>query len=220
MYCVYLTIYKGEKLPRRYIGSCKISRIRSGYNGSISSKKWSTIYKYEQTNNKHLFKTRILSVHETSVSALNEELRLHLAYDVVQSKDFMNESLARVNGFFGRDVSGENNPMYGSNRSGEKHEGGENISRGLKNYYSSERSLSHRESTRKRLLENPISTPEILANNIRLWKERGRNVGEKNPMFGKVGKLKGKTLYNNGVVVRAFFPGEAPEGWSKGRIPK
>lgn len=220
MYCVYITIYRGDKLPRRYIGSCKISRIESGYNGSISSKKWSTSYKYEQENNKHLFKSRILSVHETSISALNEELRLHLKYNVIHSTNYINESLARPNGFFGRDVSGANNPMYGSNRSGEKHKGGENISHGLKNYYSSERSITHRESTRKRVLEKPMATPEIIANNKRTWKEQGRNIGDKNGMFGKLGKLKGKTLYNNGIIVNAFFPDDVPEGWIRGRIPK
>ena len=33
---------------------------------------------------------------------------------MVKSTDYMNESLARVNGFFGRDTSGENHPRYGT----------------------------------------------------------------------------------------------------------
>ena len=32
---------------------------------------------------------------------------------MVKNNDYMNESFAKINGFFGRDVSGKNNPMHG-----------------------------------------------------------------------------------------------------------
>ena len=112
-YCTYLTIYFGDKLPRRYIGSTKITRIKAGYNGSVSSKKWGSIYREEQTKNKHLFRTRILTVHETDTEARLEELRLQKKYNVVRDNSYFNESFSRPNGYFGRDVSGQNNPMYG-----------------------------------------------------------------------------------------------------------
>ena len=50
------------------------------------------------------------------------------------------------------------------------------------------------------------------------WKKNGRGKGEKNGMFGKTGKLKGKKLYNNGVEVRAFEENKQPHGWVLGRI--
>jgi hypothetical protein len=111
-FCVYLTIYYGTLLPRRYIGSSRIEKIMKGYNGSIKSKKWSKIFSIEQRNNKHLFKTRVLSVHKTRIEATKQELFIQKKYDVVKNEKYINESFASPNGFFGRDVSGKNNPMY------------------------------------------------------------------------------------------------------------
>lgn len=119
MYCVYLTVYFGDKLPRRYIGSAKVERIKLGYNGSIKSKKYKDIYCEEQTKNKHLFKTKVLSLHHSQEDAIREELRLQIKYDVVKSQLYMNMSLACVSGCFGRDISGENHPMSNKHHSDE-----------------------------------------------------------------------------------------------------
>lgn len=112
MYCVYLTVYFGNKLPKRYIGSSSVERVKSGYNGSIKSKKYKSIYLKEQIENKQLFKTRILSMHNNLEDAILEELRLHMKYNVVKSPNYMNMSYAQPNGFFGRDISGKNHPFY------------------------------------------------------------------------------------------------------------
>lgn len=177
MYCVYLTLYFGNMLPRRYIGSCKLEKIKNGYNGSVSSKKYKKIYEEEQRNNKHLFKTRVLSVHETGVEAREKELDLHINYDVVLSEKYFNESLAQPKGFFGRGVSGENNPMYGRSRKGEKHKGGENISKSLREFFKSDKGLEEREKRSKRL------------------------AGENNPMYGKTHteeeRIKRSIAYSN-----------------------
>lgn len=119
MYCVYLTVYFGDKLPRRYIGSTKIERISQGYNGSIKSKKYKSVYLEEQAENKHLFKTRILSTHSSHEEAINEELRLHVKYNVVKSDKYMNMSLASPTGCFGRDTFGSNHPMYNKSHDAE-----------------------------------------------------------------------------------------------------
>ena len=84
MYVTYLTIYFGDKLPRRYIGSTSRRNIERGYNGSVSSKKYKEVYKQERKENKHLFKTRILSSFPTRKEALEEELRLQIKYNVVK----------------------------------------------------------------------------------------------------------------------------------------
>lgn len=112
-FCVYLTEYSGDKLPSKYIGSTSIKNINKGYCGSIYSKRWKDIFKLEIKENRHLFTVKILSEHSTRIEALDEELRLHKLYDVVKSNDYINQSYARKNGFFGRDVSGELNPMFG-----------------------------------------------------------------------------------------------------------
>jgi len=111
-YVVYLTMYNGDKMPKWYIGSSNQTKVSEGYNGSISSKKYKNTYINEQKQNKSLFKTRILSYHLTRKDALIEELRVQKIHKVVRNDRYINMSYASINGFFGRDVSGENNPMY------------------------------------------------------------------------------------------------------------
>lgn len=116
-YCVYLTTYKGSLLPKYYIGSTTVKKIKSNkYFGSISSKKWKNTFKNELKNNSQLFYIEILSYHNSRKDALEEELKIQIENNVVKSNDYMNESLAIVNGMFGRDVKGEYNPMFGKKR--------------------------------------------------------------------------------------------------------
>jgi hypothetical protein len=187
MYCVYLTIYFGDKLPRRYIGSCRTVNIDQGYNGSVSSKKYKDTYDSERLANPYLFKTRILSSgYETDYDARIEELRLQKKYNVVKSKDYMNESYAIPNGFFGRDVSGKSNPMYGKSRKGEKHKGGENISASLRYLYNhTEKGKLLREQYSKRLSgkSNPMYGKTHTDEEKK--KRSKRYSGKGNPMYGR-----------------------------------
>jgi len=115
IYCTYLTTYKGNKLPMFYIGSTKTDNItKNNYKGSVSSKKYSLLWGKELKENPHLFVTKIISYHKTDEEAREMELLFHRALNVVKSPLYVNMSEARVNGFFGRDVSGKNNPRYGS----------------------------------------------------------------------------------------------------------
>ena len=219
MYCVYITYYKGDKLPPKYIGSSSLEKIENGYRGSVYSSEYRETWENELKNNPHLFETKVISKHETRKSALDEELRLQKENNVVRSDEWMNKSYAIPNGFFGMDVSGSRNPMYGKSRKGEKHKGGENISSSLQDFFSDpERSKNHRENSRKMMIENnPSHNPEIISQNKRKWKEMGRNVGKKNGMYGKTSPMKGKKLYNNGSVTKSFEEGKQPAGWVKGR---
>jgi hypothetical protein len=115
-YCVYLTIYFGDMLPKRYVGSSKLKTVLAGYNGTVKSKKYKSTYREEQENNKALFKTRPISYHSTREEALIEELRLQIKYDVVKSDKYMNMAYANPNGCFGRNMSGESHPSYGKTR--------------------------------------------------------------------------------------------------------
>jgi len=116
-YCVYKVTYNGNLLPRYYIGSTSIKKVNSGkYFGSITSKKWKDVFKNEVLNNSDLFSIEILSKHILRADALKEELNLQILNNVVKSGDYMNESLASINGMFGRDVKGKNNPMFGKKR--------------------------------------------------------------------------------------------------------
>ena len=114
-YVTYLVTYLGDKLPKFYIGSTSEERALSGkYFGSISSKRYKDIFSKEKSENPYLFSIEILSYHENREDALSEELKIQLELNVVKSNEYMNESFARVNGFFGRDTSGENHPQYGN----------------------------------------------------------------------------------------------------------
>lgn len=113
IYCTYVTTYLGNKLPPFYIGSSSVERVNSGYRGSIKSKKWSGIFYNELKENPHLFFTEIIKTFDDKKSAVEYELQLQIANDVVKSKWFFNESLARDFGWHGMNNKGEANPVFG-----------------------------------------------------------------------------------------------------------
>ena len=115
-FCVYLTIYKGHKMPPFYIGSSSVSKVREGYRGSVSSKKWKTIFREELKNNPSLFDTHILITTSTRRFAMKIERHLHIINDVIISPFFINEAINTKNGMFGRDVSGVLHPLFGRAR--------------------------------------------------------------------------------------------------------
>ncbi len=121
MYCVYLVSYKGSNHPPYYIGSTSIEKIQNGYLGSPKSIKWINILK-EEMKNKDLYEVSILQTTKTRKKAIDIELKIQKHFEVVKSDLFWNESYASPNGFFGRDVSGKNNPMYGKDWRVEKTE--------------------------------------------------------------------------------------------------
>lgn len=113
-FCVYLTTYLGNKLPPFYIGSSSVDKVlNENYHGTVLSKKYKSIWQSELKVNRHLFKTKIIAFAATREAALTIEYRLQKAQNVVESSMFINMSFATINGYFGRDVAGPNNPMYG-----------------------------------------------------------------------------------------------------------
>jgi hypothetical protein len=70
------------------------------------------IWNTELRNNPHLFKTQVISTHDTRQSALAKEAALQQKLNVVKSSMYVNQAIAQVYGYAGRDVSGTNNPMY------------------------------------------------------------------------------------------------------------
>lgn len=210
-YCVYLTVYFGTLLPKRYIGSSSVKKISNGYNGSVSSKKWKDIYINEQRNNKQLFKTRILSLHETRDDALINELKIHQKYDVINSPIYMNESYARQNGFFGRDVSGSTNPMYGKSRRGEIHNNGENISKGLKKFYNSDRGILQKYKISQ--LFSAENNPMYGKRHTDEWKIQKSNnmLGNKHPLYGKNRSEETRLKISNTRKQRSVVP------WNKSK---
>ena len=218
MYCVYVTTYSGKLLPKYYVGSTSLKRLKEGYRGSVSSFEYSRIWNDELISNPELFDVEIISKHKTRKNALKAELNFQIKNDVVDSEEWINKSLAIEDGFFGMNVSGKNNPMFGKSRKGEKHKGGHNISKGLQKYYSSEKSKKTRELfSRKMSQNNPSKNPKIMIRIKETWKINERNVGNKNGMYGKKSPMNGKKLYNDGNVTKAFVENKQPKGWNVGR---
>lgn len=119
IYCTYLTIYKGNKLPPFYIGSSTVKNVESGYHGSVVSKKYKSIWNSELKKHPNLFKTKILSLHETGEEAREKELKFQRELNVVESTLYINMGYATVNGCFGISRKGKDNPMYGNGKFGE-----------------------------------------------------------------------------------------------------
>jgi len=101
MFCTYLTIYNGKFLPKWYIGSTSVEKINKGYRGSIRSKKYKFKWSQELKEHPELFKTVIIKIFETRKEALQSEYEYQVGCDVVKSEDYINQSLAIPNGFFG-----------------------------------------------------------------------------------------------------------------------
>jgi hypothetical protein len=119
MFCVYLTSYRGNKLPSFYIGSSSVDRVNNGYHGSVVSKKYKDIWQQELKNSPELFNTIIICTHSTRKEAHEKENKLQKALNVVKSTMYINMSFAQPNGYAGRDTSKENNPYYGKKHSPE-----------------------------------------------------------------------------------------------------
>lgn len=112
-FCVYLTAYRGNKLPPFYIGSSSTLKIYQGYRGSVGSKLYRRIWKDEIKNHPERFSTKIVAEYQTRLEALAREREFQIKLRVVDSPMYINQSLASKNGFFGRSVFGKNHPRFG-----------------------------------------------------------------------------------------------------------
>jgi len=97
MYVVYVTCYRGNRLPPFYIGYTSVSK---GYNGTVKSERYKAIWRQERVAHPELFKTIILSRHSTKDEALAREEFLQRFFDVPNNPMYVNMAIARV-GFRG-----------------------------------------------------------------------------------------------------------------------
>src|SRR3990172_9697303 len=93
MYCTYLTIYLGNKLPPFYIGYSLIEKIKKGYHGSVASQQYKTVWRQELKNHPEFFKTTILTIHETKEHAREREMSLQRAMNVIKNPMYINLSI-------------------------------------------------------------------------------------------------------------------------------
>jgi len=93
MYVVYITFYRGNKMPPFYIGYTDELKISKGYNGSVQSKRYKVLWRRERKDHPELFKTLILQLFETDVEAREREEFLHRFFDVANNPMFINMSI-------------------------------------------------------------------------------------------------------------------------------
>lgn len=175
-FVVYLTLYSGTKLPKWYIGSSYIKKINDGYNGSVKSKKYREIYNLEQTENKHLFKTRILSYHKTREQAIKEELRLQKKHSVIKNEYYINEGYAQINGSHGRNVKDELNPNYGNKWTDKQKQDLSDKKKGIKAWNKGKTNI-YSENTKTKMskaAEGKIIVKDKLGNNFKVDKTNSR----------------------------------------------
>lgn len=223
MYCVYLTIYTGNKLPPFYIGSSSVKKIEEGYHGSVSSKQYKNIWWKEIKNTPHLFITKIISLHKTRQEATEKEYKLQVSLNIMKkSTMYINRAVANVNGYFGRNVSGELNPMYSKKnltygkfvrskytlkKMSEASSGSNNANYG-----------THRSEEIKRKIA--ISNTGQIRSSLTRKKLSISKSGEKHPNYGKTSGNAGKRykwitneIFNQHISINDPIP----EGWRKGR---
>lgn len=94
IYCTYLTIYSGNKLPPFYIGYKNLKTLEKGYHGTVTSQMYKTIWEDELKNNPHLFKTKILTMHKNRDEAKLKETYFQKAFQVNKNPMYINRHIS------------------------------------------------------------------------------------------------------------------------------
>lgn len=174
IYCVYLTIYRGNKLPPFYIGSTSLENISKGYHGSVASKKFKLIWKTELKENPELFQTKIIKTFENRTDAYSWEEKIHKKLNVLCNNLYINQSMAyHTFTNYGRKISFETSKKFSKRVPWNK---------GKKNIYS-ENTLQKMRSHRRGKKLKPLSD-ETKAK-LSIPNPKKGNSGDKNGMFGK-----------------------------------
>ena len=97
IYCTYLTIYRGNKLPPFYVGYTSLHKLQKGYTGTVSSKIYQHIWKNELKNHPELFTTKILSYHNTKDEALRKEFIILTSLKVHKNSLYINQNCGGIN---------------------------------------------------------------------------------------------------------------------------
>lgn len=231
MFCTYLIIYHGNKLPKFYLGSTTVEKLENGYRGSVSSLRYGKIWNKEVENNSHLFSYKIISLHKNRKEAFDKELKLQLLLKVRNNPLYANMGYAAPNGCFGFSYSGKehwsrqpgkvhnwssNHPkgMLGKKHSKERNEYMSEIQLGDKNHFYGKK---HTEDTIKKISETN-KTPWI-TNGTESRKLKSNEVMPESWYFGRTISVESKKWINDCTVERQLIATEEiPAGWLKGRL--
>jgi len=204
IYCTYLTIYKGNKLPPFYIGSTSALKISEGYRGSVQSKKYKQIWLSELKDNPHLFETQILTTHTTREEALNREESMNHGKGMLGRKHSEKTKTQMSKNSYHRGRFGSNSPIYGRKHSDE-----------------SKRKMSFKNKGKKRTVEQSIRQSE---------RQKGRAAPNKGIPHTEECKRKislkaknrpkRKWITNNIIEQLISKEDKIPENYTNGRLKK
>ena len=100
MFVVYRIEYLGVLMPKYYLGSTSEDKLKSGYTGSVKSKKYKLLWKKESEENPQLFRYEILGKYDSRKAALDAEYDFQKFFNVVENPEYINMSFAKPDGFF------------------------------------------------------------------------------------------------------------------------
>lgn len=182
-------------------------RFKNNCHPSEFWSKYFTSSKYVLALKKELGDPDIIQIRKTfnSVSkAIKWEKKVLSRLKIFHSEKWLNKNIAGAI----KPQIGQENPMYGKSRTGEKHKGAINISNGLKKFYASEEGQKKKELMSKNFAgENNVMygkkhKPEFVEKMKKLMSGTG------NPMYGKSHseeikqKLRKTFIVNKTIVVK------------------
>jgi hypothetical protein len=89
-WCVYLTVYSGNKLPPFYVGYTAVHKVYNGYHGSVVSQQYQAIWEQEMAEHAELFRTIIVTRHSSKAEARMRETRFLRQLKVKTNPLFIN----------------------------------------------------------------------------------------------------------------------------------
>lgn len=93
MYCVYLTVYMGNKMPMFYVGYTRVDKLFVGYHGSVTSKQYREIWENELAEHPSLFKTKLLYIFNTKIEAARKEFYIQSKLKVDKNPLYINKGM-------------------------------------------------------------------------------------------------------------------------------
>jgi hypothetical protein len=90
-YCVYLTTYRGGRLPPFYIGYGLTSEVEAArYFGTVTSKLWKETWKKELAENLSAFRVFVIQKFDDQKDARDKEVSLQKKLNVVRNPLYVN----------------------------------------------------------------------------------------------------------------------------------
>lgn len=93
LWCCYLTVYMGNKLPPFYIGYTSLDKILKGYRGSVASKKYKHIWYKELKENPQLFEIHSLGTSFDKKEVMMLEEYYQRAFNVHRNPLYTNQNI-------------------------------------------------------------------------------------------------------------------------------